>query len=331
MTENQKRLLELLKYQCTMDLLSEKLFLSPKQVYQRIIMLKNAGYNISRKDFEAGDVSFELSNIRYVDTNEKIIYTKKDSNILRCIVSSDNHLGNTYQNLDANNAMYNYAVKNDIHIILNCGDFLNGLIRSKIGKPFNNIHQEQLSRALKDYPYDPKIINYVCLGNHDLDFLNSAKIDLKNAIERKRFDIVPVGYETSKIFVKNEEIVLCHSNTEITDGVLFRGHSHISKSVVTDADKAKATIFVPTMSNLLYDKNYSFPSFLDVTFKLAQGKICNIHISQLIYVDKKVVKVNESVRTFVVPIQKDIKHEVDNAPNEDIQKKLAVKNLNKKS
>lgn len=128
MTSKQKELYELLKNEITLLDLANYLNLTPKQAYNRVQTLKNQGYNIYRKDFSTGDIQFSIINPLVEDTSENILYTLPNTNVLRAVVLSDAHIGNSLQRLDVLDAIYNYCIKNNIHTIFNCGDLLNGLL-----------------------------------------------------------------------------------------------------------------------------------------------------------------------------------------------------------
>ena len=183
MSEKQQELIELLKNQVTIDDLSTWFGLSQKQVYQRIVSLQNKGYSILRKDFANGKVQFGLTDEEINVSNNMILYTLPYTNSLRVIVSSDTHLGNTNQNLKALNEEYNYAKKNNINVIFGCGDLLNGLCTTFCGRVIDKKYNEQLEKALKNYPYDPSIINYTTLGNHDKDYLKQGYLNLKKVMK----------------------------------------------------------------------------------------------------------------------------------------------------
>lgn len=304
MTDKQRELLSLIKYQATIESLSTELKLSVRQVYQRILKLQNSGYEIHRKDFATGDVQFDLSSSPTEENSVKAIYTSPSASELRALVISDTHLGNTLQSLGAINEAYNYCIQNNIHVIFNCGDLFNGLCNSKHGKSVNDNYEEQLAYAIKDYPFDSKIINYVVLGNHDTDY-QKGYIDIKKALMSKRYDIFPVGYNEATIKVKNDGIKLVHPNgyepPKYNKKIIFRGHSHISK-ITNNFSVDSAYVYVPTCSNVFYDQGYEFPEVLDVTFSFnGNGIIESLNISTLAYVSKyvKVGEYSHRFRTFL--------------------------------
>ena len=174
MTSKQKELFELLKQEVTLLDLANHFNLTPKQAYNRVQTLKNQGYNIYRKDFSTGDIQFSIINPLVGDTNENILYTLPNTNFLRVIVLSDAHIGNSLQRLDVLDEVYNYCIKNNIHTIFNCGDLLNGLLEKSWGIVIKKDYEKQINMFLKSYPFDPSIINFSILGNHDRDFFNGG-------------------------------------------------------------------------------------------------------------------------------------------------------------
>ena len=163
------------------------------------------------------------------DDSKNILYTLPDTNILRVIVLSDTHIGNSLQRLDVLDETYNYCIKHNIHTIFNCGDLLNGLLPSKTGSIIRKDYEKQINLFLKNYPFDPNIINFTLLGNHDKDFFNGG-LDLRQILSIKRYDIKTLDYEDDLIKVKNDKIRLINqidntfSNFENNIKIIFRGH-----------------------------------------------------------------------------------------------------------
>ena len=302
MTDIQKQILEDIKKEITIDEMSKHLSLSHKQVYRRICNLKIYGYNIYRKYYSTGDVKFGLSNTVSTKNISKVLYTLPDSRELRALFISDTHLGNSKQRIDILNKLYDYCIQNNIHSIFNCGDFLNGLCYSSDGHALDARYDEQLDIAMKDYPFDSHILNYVLLGNHDKDYLNVGCINIDEAIEKKRYDIIPLSYEEAYIKIKNDQIYLYHpldlkSRNNYSNKIVFRGHSHMSK-FKHSYQEGSSCIYVPSLSDMFYDPKYSFPSFYDVIFYFDKyGSIDTLYITHNIYIDR-VVKVGEYSNSF---------------------------------
>lgn len=305
MTEKQKELYNLLNKRNTLISLSNKMKLSPKQTYQRILTLENKGYNIERKDYSTGDVSFYIRNRFCPEDGSKIIFTAPGENFLRVCAISDLHLGNSLQNIDALNKVYDFCYKNNIHIIFNTGDIFQGLIGSSGGKILQNSYEEQFEKNIKLYPFDKSIINYCVLGNHDYSYLDDNCFDIKKAIKKKRYDIYPIDYRHAAVLIKNEKIALKHNIEKIKleeslkTKIVLQGHSHTSKQKIKQNNYR---ILTPTLSNLPTSCegkiDFIYPQFniLNLDFDIA-GKVSNITTENYIILDK-IYKINESSMDF---------------------------------
>ncbi len=322
MTENQKKILELIKNRNTLRAISEEMNLSPKQTYQRILNLQNKGYNMYRNDYINGDIDFTLTKDIIYNNNSKILFTPHNCNTVRTIILSDTHLGNIKQRLDVLHGTYNYGIKNGIHVIFHCGDFTEGIFDENLQNTMDKDYEKQLEKALKQYPYDKSINNYLVLGNHDNNYLEKENFDIGKAILKKRYDIFPIGYERAQIHIKNDHIHLIHpfnhEKSKFCNKIIYRGHSHQSKQK-TDTQNHLYT-YVPTCSDIKTNINredyFELPSILDVTFTFnSYGLICKINTSTYIYLDR-FIKVQENEKIF------NDQHKVDKIKYERSPKKL---------
>ena len=117
------------------------------------------------------------------------IITKEQDNKFTALVISDIHLGGGFERLDLLDKIYDYCVKNGIHIIINCGDLIDGtfsLTEKKISSTL-----EQVDYLLKKYPFDKSILNFALLGDHDYSVLHETGQDLMITLSSYRQDIVP--------------------------------------------------------------------------------------------------------------------------------------------
>ena len=112
-----------------------------------------------------------------------------------------------------------------------------------------------------------------------------------------------MDYENAFIKVKNDEIRLIHPIDKkigtFSNGskVIFRGHSHVS-GVKSNENPGGFSAYVPTCSNMFYNKEYEYPGIYDVNFNFNNnGLISDVHINSYIYVDK-FVKVGVISHTF---------------------------------
>lgn len=250
--------------------------------------------------------------------NEVNIITEIGSDIFRCIVISDLHIGSAYQNEDAWNKIIDYCVINNIHTIIIAGDFLDGI---NVGKPFCKIHNDpikQIEYALKRYPSDNGILNYLILGNHDVDSLVSYGIDFATIINNYRHDIVAVGYGYGKINVKNEKIIVSHPlgigiNNDLDLGnnyLLLKGPHHRNRSIIGGTGNCSLTI--PSLSNIFLTENEFLPGAIDLTIKFKDGFFETIYYDHLL-ISNNIYCVSSTQfsvsRSKDKKVEKSIKHE----------------------
>ncbi len=203
-------------------------------------------YNFKRTVLDSGDLVFEKHDFKTNTVNLKL-----SSNNFKAMLISDLHFGNFLQNLDYLYLVYDFCIDNDIHVIINGGDLIDGIFtkgRQAIMDPF-----EQVSFALENYPYDERIINLICLGNHDYDVFDLTGLDVQGEIN-KRFDLISFGYGFGIINIQNDQIIVKHP-ISINDFIkplnklILEGHRH---KMCFGVRKDDFTVSLPTLSDLCF-------------------------------------------------------------------------------
>lgn len=263
--------------------------LSISEIKKVLNRLSNKGHSISRKYFYDGEIQYGIDNIN----NDYPIITSSISNELEFMVISDLHLGSIYENQRLLNTIYDYCAKNNIHIIINCGDLVEGDV-NKLNIKIPPI--KQLSHALRVYPISQDIINYLLLGNHDYSLLTKYQINLMDLIKERREDFIPIGYGEGKIFIKSDYIVIQHPLIEkskplgiYNKAVIIKGHGHAAK---INYDSSNLIIYCPSLSKLNLYKS-SFPGAIDLKIKMKRGIIEQVYIEELSFINSKMFTTNE--------------------------------------
>ncbi len=291
MTETNKLILKLISENTSIEEICCILNLTRKQLHYRLRKLQEIGYDIKANYSYSGTIIYNLKN----DFIEDLLSLKIQdiNNSFKCLVISDTHFGSDLSNYKYINLVYDYAIKNNIHIILFCGDILEGIYARKS----NYTSISQIQEFIKKYPYDKKILNIGILGNHEGHFLKYEGIDVKKMISNARWDIVPINYETGIIKVQDDSILLYHNIKNKypfkTHGcsLALLGHSHFMKVSFSPI----LSISVPTLSNDFPTKNIlDKPSFLEINISLNKRKIDNIEIKLLSIEENKIFKCSES-------------------------------------
>jgi len=127
MTDINQKILDLILEGKTTIQIMETLNLSHKQLKIRLDSIKNSGYTLSYNVSDTGKVRYDvLKNIALALTNTLTIHLEKDPFTFTALVDSDFHTGHPKDNFHRINELYEYAAKEDINIIINCGDIIDG-------------------------------------------------------------------------------------------------------------------------------------------------------------------------------------------------------------
>ena len=208
--------------------------------------------------------------------NDYAIITDVNSDTYNFVIISDTHFGSFDDDIRLLDFVYNYCIKHGIHNIFHNGDLVDGK-EGKTPKKLSPI--EQIEFVINAYPHDNGIKNFITLGNHDFDLI-SEDVSLTQEIIDHRDDLIPMGYGTNKVFVKNNYMLFEHfipinkyyDNHSHT--LIFKGHSHRMK--LRD-DNNNYYVSTPALSKIDFKEKH-LPGFLDVTISFQRGYIDNVVI-----------------------------------------------------
>lgn len=233
------------------EIIKSKYQLTDKQLYYYIRLLMNKGYNIDRISNDKGIMQYyiakKISNTKKLNTTNKII---------KILAISDLHLTHKNDCIGYLDRVYEYAIKNNIHVIINLGDIIEGTKTEcqKIGyKDIDN----QIKYLLKYYPYDAKIANYFILGNHDVHSLQTDGIDISRILINERSDFIYCGTKNGSLQISKVLIGLFHPISTAYEGInpngfsfVLRGHRH--QFMISNKENS-LNIFVPTLSDVIVE------------------------------------------------------------------------------
>lgn len=294
MNETNLIILDLIKENRNMREIADELNISEKQLYLKIKQLITYGYQLTPSYSHNSDIYYILEKKQDKSINKSIsIKMPEEINRFRCLVISDLHIGSIDADIKLIDNVYEYAIKNGINIILNCGDNIEGDYTS-VSKKIKNIH-DQIDFFIKKYPYDKNIINFMIFGNHDYHSLYCNGLDMSLALKNGRYDIVPIGYGQGTVNIKNDSIILFH---KLTDGfkpvitnekILLSGHGHMMKTKVRDI----FWLGIPTLSYKSNDKTKDvIPGFVDLDVNIENQKFEYVEAKHLI-INPNVIQVSE--------------------------------------
>lgn len=296
MLDNKAReVLSLVEKGMSISQISYLLDLNYQEIYDYLNRLHFEGFNISRTYYANGDTSYELiKHSKFTNKNKNVLITEPEDNTIDLLVVSDFHLGSHCEDYQLiNDIYYNYCIDNNIHIVLNAGDLLEGVVNlPNIKKPWD----EQVYDAINNLPRINNILTFVVLGNHDHSILMNFGQNIRDVIKNYRDDIIPLGYGQAELKIKNDLIVLQHpllvkefKKSMYDHKVIIRGHGHSSK---LRCDGNNYIIYAPSLSNLNFNKS-SFPGAIRLTLKMYLGLIEEIYIENLTYFHHKLYTTSE--------------------------------------
>ena len=297
MTDINLRLIKLIEEGKTINEIIVELNMSNKQILRRLNDIKMDGINYHRIYHYTGDITFEL--IRAINDGFKSVTNikmKKDDDF-KAVIISDLHVGSELERLDWLYKVYDYCIKNNIHIIINAGDLVEGM--NNYSYVEKEIYLSQIEHLLREHPYDKNILNFICLGNHDTDSLRKDGINLAKILLNNRFDLVPIGFGKGILKLKDDFIYVLHPTSGVdlsvdTNNLILRGHSHKLKTVY---ENNQFTFYVPSLSDIKQVGSPNVPTFLELNIKFSNGLFKKGYISTLIIQDQ-IYKFSETQLDF---------------------------------
>ncbi|MBQ2872850.1 MAG: metallophosphoesterase [Bacilli bacterium] len=288
------KILDLIDKKYTVNEMVTELGISRDQLYKVFRKLKKLGMNFNKKYYSSGDIIYVPNKEIYIPPkcNQVDIITEPKTDSFRALLISDLHIGNELECAIAWQKIYDYCIVNNIHIIIIAGDFLDGI---SIGRKESKLHNhpfQQMEYAARNYPFDPGILNFIILGNHDIDSLISFGVDFIEYLKNFRHDIVPIGYGSGIINVKNDKILLAHPlgigvscEHDLTSNfLLLKGHHHAFRSII--GANGSCSISVPSLSNIFTSENEFLPGAIDLSIKFKDGYFETIYYEHLLIGDK---------------------------------------------
>ena len=291
MTENQELLLKLIKEGKTCNDIIKELNISNRQLYNRLLTLKNNGIMLVRSYYSNGQITYKIpsaSSVVYNKTklSSNNILTLHEEEDMKMLVISDLHFGNKLERLDLVDNAFNYCAKNGINIILCVGDMIDS--SSNRCKEEYNTAEKQMKHFVKDYPHDKNILTLAVGGNHDMyAFYNESKsiIDYTN---NYRHDVIIGGFLLNTINIKNESIDLYHHIDNFTmqkTGSVIRLHGHAHKYSTQVDSKNKLQVVVPSLSDI----NKTLPTTLEMNLHFKKGFIETVDLKQIYFIYRDMV------------------------------------------
>lgn len=119
----------------------------------------------------------------------------------------DNHMGSRYERQDVLEAMYDHYQREDVKVVYNTGNWIDGEARFNVNDL--NVHglDRQINHFVKNYPQRPGITTYFIGGDdHEGWYTQKLGMDIGKHAERKareagRNDLIYIGYMEADIVI----------------------------------------------------------------------------------------------------------------------------------
>lgn len=295
MTDINLKVLQLINQKKSLKEIASILNMTEKQLIIRIKQLINYGYNIDTTYHYNSDIYYNIIKDNMLNNKKFGIEMPDSVNTFKCLVISDLHIGSQSADIKLVDKVYEYAVKNGINIIINCGDIIEGdyTTYKKVIPDFHG----QMEYFLDKYPYDKNVINIMLLGNHDRHSLTNNGFDMARCIGNSRYDMIPIGYGNGSIRIKNDKILLYHKlykdfkpKIEPGNKLLLSGHGHMMKTKVRDI----LWIGAPALSYKSNDNTKSIlPGFIEMDISLEHDKFEYIEAKHLV-IAPQIIEMSET-------------------------------------
>ncbi len=286
-----EKLFDLVKKRKTNKEICEALNIDSAGLYNALLNLKNNGMSIARKYYSDGTIQYkpattflELKKMSIYEQDRTIITDPKE-NFIKVLAFSDPHFGNELERKELMDQMFNYCVKNGIHIILCGGDLIDGTF-SKGTQSISELYK-QIEHFIRNYPYDKSILTFSVGGDHDLSALTSEGLNLMESCNNFRHDIIIGGYNNCGINIKNDQILLTHYveggyKRASSAPLILHGHYHVYKTFFKDN---ALNISIPSLSSIVQP----MPTVLEIGINFNKGYFETTYVKQIHLGDKDVV------------------------------------------
>ena len=174
--------------------------------YVKKLIRSKTPVNIIRKKtrLDYNDILFLIKeNNLTINNRELAQYSINDS---RFLVIADNHLGSKYEYRKYVDIVYNYAVVNNIRVILHAGDAIQGII-----EPNKYDLYKQVDYFVRFYPRAESITTYMLCGNHEFRSFKYNDEAFNEMFSRK--DVKYLGFSKAYLLFHNNFISLSHHIT----------------------------------------------------------------------------------------------------------------------
>ncbi len=280
MSEVLENIIKLIKENKNNNEICNELNISKRELYNYLTVLGNIGYDFNRFYNYDGTINYKpQTTYKNYEQGMAEIKNISEINTMNILITSDWHIGNEHTRKDLREKLPEYCYNNDIHLIFNTGDFING----NYGKGNRSEDILTQTRTFSQEFDVNNILMFGSLGDHDSSVLFDEGVNIKKYFDNYNQNII-TEYNNLYIKLKEDYICLHHrvkwgNKNSRNAKICFAGHSH--KYTISENNDGIFEITVPSLSDLVD----SLPSFLEGTITFKGEYISTLTLKQLIFLD----------------------------------------------
>lgn len=305
-----KEVLDLLKKGISLNNIAFMMDNNPFEAYQSVLRLKREGYLLEEIYLDNGNVLYKTLYSPKTIYNHTANLTLTDSSRFTCLVISDIHFGNIKQNLKYLDMVYNLCSSLNTHVIINTGDLIDGTFSKE--EQLTNDVRKQINGIIEAHPYDRRILNFLCFGNHDYTAYEEG-YDMREVLNNSRHDLITVGFGLGILNLNHgdilDQIILRHEINSLpfkdTPGK-FILHGHLHKNSV-EIKPDRVLVNVPSLSDM-QPYNGFMPGFIKLDISLTEKGMEDIIISNFSIINDHIYITGETYIDSIIrsePINED--------------------------
>lgn len=211
--------------------LCDRFDMSPQKMRAFLDEAKAFGYKIS-----VADNSVSFANISDCVNQEKAVVIPVEKEKISFAVISDTHFGARASRHDALKDFIHYAYDRGIRTVIHAGDITAGIgvYNGQVAELSVWGCDAQCENARNNLPELPGMTYYAITGNHDVDFIKKAGVDIGEMLAASRKDIVYLGALNKRLLIKTSAGTLDIGVAHIKSAAHARSwpvEKHVSRTI----------------------------------------------------------------------------------------------------